>query len=186
MGLRRSIAERRDPVRLTLLHEASANGLHAGSQDSFSWRSSMRRVSTPLEVIMFGFVFGTACLVGLAFVVGRGRRRHWGRHFGGPFGRGALYGALERLETTPGQEKVITQAVSDVKETAWRARSIARAREEGRRASGPGRDLRRERPPRGIPRARRGHRRDPRGARRRRPAGCTRRSTNGSARSSAS
>jgi hypothetical protein len=81
---------------------------------------------------MFGFVFGTACLVGLAFVVGHGRRRHWGRHFGGPFGRGALYGALERLETTPGQEKIFTQAVSDFKETAWRSRATL---ERGRKAA---------------------------------------------------
>jgi Spy/CpxP family protein refolding chaperone len=72
---------------------------------------------------MFGFVFGTACLVALGFVVARGRHRHWGRRFGGPFGRHALYGVLERLETTPGQEKIITQAVSGFRETASRSRS---------------------------------------------------------------
>jgi hypothetical protein len=84
---------------------------------------------------MFGFVFGTACLVGLAFVVGRGRRRPWGRHFGGPFGRGALYGVLERLGTTPGQEKIITQAVGDFKETASRGRgSFERSRQAAARA----------------------------------------------------
>ena len=71
---------------------------------------------------MFGFVFGTLCLIGLVRLVGRGR---WGRHHGyyghwrghghhrgfGP--RGALNVVLARLDTAPGQEKVITQAVSD-------------------------------------------------------------------------
>jgi Spy/CpxP family protein refolding chaperone len=71
---------------------------------------------------MFGFVFGTACLVALGVVVARGRRRRWG-HPGGPFGRRALYGVLERLETTPGQEKIITQALDEFRDTAWRAKS---------------------------------------------------------------
>jgi Spy/CpxP family protein refolding chaperone len=84
---------------------------------------------------MFGFVFGTACLVGLAFVVARGRRRHWGRHFGGSFGRRALYGILERLETTPGQEKIITQALSSFEDTASRARTtFERSRQAAARA----------------------------------------------------
>jgi hypothetical protein len=74
---------------------------------------------------MFGFVVGTLCLVGLVRLVGRGR---WGRHYGhhghwhghhrgfGP--RGALNAVLARLDTAPGQEKVITQAVSDFVEQA--------------------------------------------------------------------
>lgn len=74
---------------------------------------------------MFGFVFGTLCLIGLVRLVARGR---WGRRYGyyGHYGRwhghgyhrgfgprGALNAVLARLDTAPGQEKVITQAVSD-------------------------------------------------------------------------
>jgi hypothetical protein len=75
---------------------------------------------------MFGFVFGTACLVGLVAVVASGRRhrhRHfrYGRHGLGP--RAALQGALERLDTAPGQEKVILGAVDELVE---RARETAR------------------------------------------------------------
>jgi hypothetical protein len=71
---------------------------------------------------MFGFVFGTLCLIGLVRLVARGR---WGRRYGyyghwhghgyhrgyGP--RGALNAVLARLDTAPGQEKVIAQAFSD-------------------------------------------------------------------------
>jgi hypothetical protein len=72
---------------------------------------------------MFGFVFGTLCLIGLVRLVARGR---WGRRYGyyghgghwhgyhrgyGP--RGAVHAVLARLDTAPGQEKVITQAFAD-------------------------------------------------------------------------
>lgn len=71
---------------------------------------------------MFGFFFGALCLIGLVRLVGRGRWRrrhgyhgHWhghGFHRGyGP--RGAVNAVLARLDTAPGQEKVIHQAVSD-------------------------------------------------------------------------
>jgi hypothetical protein len=72
---------------------------------------------------MFGFVFGTLCLIGLVRLTGRGRwgRRHgyygrhgrWHGHHRGFGPRAALNAVLARLDTAPGQEKVITQAVSD-------------------------------------------------------------------------
>lgn len=80
---------------------------------------------------MLGFVIGTACLIGLVWVL-RGRRRFgfvpWSRHGcgrgmhgdggfgwrgGGP--RSALRGLFERLETTPGQEKVVLAAIDDLR-----------------------------------------------------------------------
>jgi hypothetical protein len=69
---------------------------------------------------MLGFLFGTVCLIGLIKVL----RRHHGFHHG-PFGCGRVdgYGGphrrsrwflralFERLQTTPGQEQVIMQAL---------------------------------------------------------------------------
>ncbi len=61
---------------------------------------------------MFGFLFGTACLAGMIAAARGGRwRGRWGGR--GPFGRGALYAVLSRLETTPGQEKAISAAVEE-------------------------------------------------------------------------
>lgn len=82
---------------------------------------------------MFGFFIGTACLLGFAALARRGRRHH----FGG-FGHGGCHGGhrgmrghllrrvLERLDTTPGQEKVIREAMSDLKDEAWSLRSELR------------------------------------------------------------
>ncbi len=63
---------------------------------------------------MFGFIFGTACLAGLIYTLKRGGHwRHHGR--GGRWGwRGRLRWLFERLETSPGQEKVIVKAAEDV------------------------------------------------------------------------
>ena len=78
---------------------------------------------------MFGFVFGTACLIGLVMVVRRARygygfrRYHRGHHRHGWGPRAALHGVLERLDTGPGQEKVIVGAVDEF---------VDRARETGR------------------------------------------------------
>ncbi len=81
---------------------------------------------------MFGFFFGTLCLIGLVRLVGRGRWRrrhgyhgHWHGHgfYGGYGPRGAINAVLARLDTAPGQEKAIHLAVSDF---------IDRAREQGR------------------------------------------------------
>jgi hypothetical protein len=78
---------------------------------------------------MFGIVFGTLCLIGLVVVIARGRRgfRHHGhfRHHGYGWGpRAALNAVLDRLDTAPGQEKVIVAAVEEF---------MDRARESGRK-----------------------------------------------------
>jgi uncharacterized membrane protein len=75
---------------------------------------------------MFGFLVGTACLVGLTVMLARGRRRRWsgGFRFGPRYVIGAV---LDRLETTPGQEKAIRAAIDEFSETAVRARRDFRA-----------------------------------------------------------
>ena len=72
---------------------------------------------------MFGFIFGTACLAGLAFMAGR-RRRHWhgyghghGSRHGG-FRRWGMYAIFSRLGTTPGQEKAILGAIDALRDKA--------------------------------------------------------------------
>jgi Spy/CpxP family protein refolding chaperone len=81
---------------------------------------------------MFGIFIGTACLIGLAVVLRRGRYGYecgpgggqWGRRGGRfGFGRRGLYRIFQKLETTPGQEKVILSAISDLKEHARDARA---------------------------------------------------------------
>ena len=76
---------------------------------------------------MFGFFFGTLCLIGLVRLVARGRwrRRHgyYGHFHGHGFyrgygPRGAVNAVLSRLDTAPGQEKVIHQALADFIEQA--------------------------------------------------------------------
>ena len=72
---------------------------------------------------MFGFIIGTACLVGLVAVVLRGHRHagHGGlRRYGK---RMALRRLFERLDTTPGQEKAIVEAVDQFTESAHEVRS---------------------------------------------------------------
>lgn len=81
---------------------------------------------------MLGFLVGTACLIGLVKVLRAGRRggacggRGWSGHHGhhgwkgGGWGRSArgggfwLRGLFERLDTSPGQEKVIKQSVEEL------------------------------------------------------------------------
>jgi Spy/CpxP family protein refolding chaperone len=85
---------------------------------------------------MFGFFIGTACLIGLAAVARRGHRYHHGYghggcHHGGGFGRRfggrfIFHRILDRLDTTPGQEKVIREAMHDFKEEAWNLRREVR------------------------------------------------------------
>ena len=83
---------------------------------------------------MLGFFIGTACLIGFAALARRGHRQHfYGHHgwHGGCHGRRGMRGhfihrILGRLETTPGQEKVIREAISDLKEEAWGLRSEVR------------------------------------------------------------
>ncbi|MCY1080383.1 periplasmic heavy metal sensor [Archangium lansingense] len=65
---------------------------------------------------MFGFVFGTACLAGLFYTLRRGR---WHHRRGGPgrwSWRGRMRWLFERLDTSPGQEKVLVQAADELTE----------------------------------------------------------------------
>jgi hypothetical protein len=97
---------------------------------------------------MLGFLFGTACLIGL-FKVARGgchgyrgggrwgeggygdhswgppwrHRGHGGRGFGPRF---FLRSIFERLETTPGQEKVVMQAADEIRDAFGKAKSNLR------------------------------------------------------------
>lgn len=76
---------------------------------------------------MFGFIVGTACLIGLIKVVrgscgyggwghGRWGRHGWGGHRGGGWGQSwMLRGLFSRLDATPGQEKVIGEAVDNIR-----------------------------------------------------------------------
>ncbi|MFP2928011.1 periplasmic heavy metal sensor [Pyxidicoccus sp. 3LG] len=74
---------------------------------------------------MFGFLFGTACLAGLIYTVRGGRR--WHHH-----GRGSRWGwrarlrwLFERLETSPGQEKVIVKTAEELMEAFEKVRDEA-------------------------------------------------------------
>jgi Spy/CpxP family protein refolding chaperone len=78
---------------------------------------------------MFGFLFGAACLLGLTATVARGRHGH--HHCGGGYrGRGFRHGRgryilnhlMDRLDTTPGQEKVIREAVDGLMDDIYDAR----------------------------------------------------------------
>jgi hypothetical protein len=102
---------------------------------------------------MFGILFGAACLVGLFVMIKRGMwhaggwhhghgwrdgwregwrggwQGGWGGEPGGPgFGpRAALRVLFQRLDTTPGQEKVIVEAFDEVRASAEKARQEVRA-----------------------------------------------------------
>ena len=71
---------------------------------------------------MFGFIIGTACLIGLIAMIRRGRR--WGGHHGRHgFGRRRMLNRLfHRLETSPSQEKLIVGAVEEVQQTVYSLR----------------------------------------------------------------
>jgi len=78
---------------------------------------------------MFGFLFGTACLLGLTATFARGRGEghhchggHRGRGFRSGRGRFVLNRLLDRLDTTPGQEKVIREAVDALLDDTQHAR----------------------------------------------------------------
>jgi hypothetical protein len=71
---------------------------------------------------MIGFLIGTVCLIGLVKVIrggrgwhGHGRWRGYGRGGFGP--RAGLRFLFERLDTSPGQEKVILGVVEDLWKT---------------------------------------------------------------------
>jgi Spy/CpxP family protein refolding chaperone len=66
---------------------------------------------------MFGFIFGTACLAGLFYTLRHGGR--WGHHghrHGRRGWRGRMRWVFERLETSPGQEKVFVEAAEALSE----------------------------------------------------------------------
>jgi hypothetical protein len=80
---------------------------------------------------MLGFVFGTLCLLGLAKVLrhgggwgGRGWGHHHHHHHRGGRGlegfgsRRMLRGLFERLDTSPGQERVIADAARELADAA--------------------------------------------------------------------
>jgi Spy/CpxP family protein refolding chaperone len=71
---------------------------------------------------MFGFFIGTVSLVALIAVLSR--RRHYG-HWHHYRHRGWLYGALERLDTSPGQEKAIRAALSELRGEFRNLRDVA-------------------------------------------------------------
>jgi Spy/CpxP family protein refolding chaperone len=72
---------------------------------------------------MFGFVVGFVCLIAFIGVwrgrFGRGGRRHYYHyHRGRHFGRGryfGLYRLFEELDTSPGQEKAIRSALTELR-----------------------------------------------------------------------
>jgi uncharacterized membrane protein len=79
---------------------------------------------------MLGFFIGTACLVG--FIAVARRSHHHYRGWGGRGHRGharrfIFRRVLSRLDTTPGQEKVIRSAVNDFKDEAFGLRSEVRS-----------------------------------------------------------
>jgi uncharacterized membrane protein YccC len=96
---------------------------------------------------MFGFIFGTACLAGLFYTLrgGRGWRHHHHGRGGRWSWRGRMRWIFERLDTSPGQEKVFVKAADELTEAFEKLRdevgasraAIARAlREEHFDAAG--------------------------------------------------
>jgi hypothetical protein len=75
-----------------------------------------------------GLIIGTVCLVGLVHAI-RGPRwhhRHWAR---ARMHQGLLYSVLDRLDTTPGQEKAIVEALRELRGSLWDLRpSVKEAR----------------------------------------------------------
>lgn len=79
---------------------------------------------------MFGFLFGTACLIGLVVVARRDRRPFgFSRHHRHHRSR-ALHHMLAHLDTAPGQEKVIFAAARELED---RARESSKAFWDSRR-----------------------------------------------------
>jgi Spy/CpxP family protein refolding chaperone len=74
------------------------------------------------EIVMFGWIVGTVCLVALIATVKRHRYGRFGypHHFVGHYaprrgfrGRGIMRGLFLQLETTPGQENAIVAALDE-------------------------------------------------------------------------
>jgi Spy/CpxP family protein refolding chaperone len=81
---------------------------------------------------MLGFILGTVCLIGLVKVLRRGRGWHGHSRHGGYGLRGYsgarrwfLRSIFERLETTPGQEKAIVEALDELRDNRHLVRDEA-------------------------------------------------------------
>jgi hypothetical protein len=75
---------------------------------------------------MLGFVFGTLCLIGFVKVA-FGRPWGWHRRFHHrPWHGRGLYHLFSRLDTSPGQEKAIRSAFSELMDAASAARPSLR------------------------------------------------------------
>lgn len=87
---------------------------------------------------MFGFLFGAACLVGVALLVRHGRHHHHPGHYRRHFGmRSALYAIFARLDATPAQEKAILAAAEELEGTLKNARgTLRKTREAAAKAVG--------------------------------------------------
>ncbi len=79
---------------------------------------------------MFGFLFGTACLIGLVVVARRGRPPFGFRRFHRHHRSRGLHHVLSHLDTAPGQEKVIFAAARELED---RARESGKALWDSRR-----------------------------------------------------
>jgi Spy/CpxP family protein refolding chaperone len=75
---------------------------------------------------MFGFFFGTACLAGLIYTLRRGRWHHHHGRGGRWSWRGRMRWLFERLDTSPGQEKVFVKAADDLTEAFEKMRDELR------------------------------------------------------------
>jgi hypothetical protein len=80
---------------------------------------------------MCGFLIGTACLLGLIYVLRRsrcgGRRGRFGGHDGSRWGEGFfLKTLLQRLDATSSQERVIRDAISEMRAAGESARDELR------------------------------------------------------------
>jgi Spy/CpxP family protein refolding chaperone len=70
---------------------------------------------------MFGMLIGTLSLIGLIRLARGGGRWGHGGHRGGPR-RWMLRRLYERLDITPGQEKVMAEVLDDAEKKMWAAR----------------------------------------------------------------
>jgi Spy/CpxP family protein refolding chaperone len=68
------------------------------------------------ETTMLGLIFGTVCLIGLVKVLRGGHGWYGGRRTRRFGGRWLLRSVFERLDTTPGQEKVIVSALDELRD----------------------------------------------------------------------
>ena len=67
---------------------------------------------------MFGFLFGTACLIGLVMVARRGHRPFGFHRYHRHHRSRGLHHVLAHLDTAPGQEKVIFAAARELEDRA--------------------------------------------------------------------